>query len=217
MRRSTTIASVSGPSISDLHVHTEWSYDAPEGSMERTCRRAVDLGVPVVAFTEHADFDPPATEFDVDGYLESIERCRGRFSELRILTGVELGEPHRFPARAKALLGRHPFDLVLGSCHCIPVGDRLVDIGDEGTLEPQVARENVHAFFAEATPPTDRGVFSELRPLTSQNPAFFELRCPLAAQQLSTGASWVDQAAGDGSEAARDRDPGTLTPPCAAE
>ena len=151
------------PSISDLHVHTEWSYDARDGSMERTCRRAVDLGVPVVAFTEHADFDPPAPEFDVDGYLECIERCRGRFPELRILTGVELGEPHRFPAKAKALLGRHPFDLVLGSCHCIPVGDRLVDIGDEGTLEPQVARENVHAFFAEALDLVERSpVFAVL-------------------------------------------------------
>ena len=40
----------------DGHVHSEWSWDAPNGSMERTCARAVDLGLPAVAFTEHADF-----------------------------------------------------------------------------------------------------------------------------------------------------------------
>src|SRR6478672_13755272 len=43
---------------SDHHVHTEWSWDAPDGSMERTCLRAVELGLPSVAFTEHADLTP---------------------------------------------------------------------------------------------------------------------------------------------------------------
>ena len=35
----------------DGHVHTEFSWDAPGGSMERTCARAVHLGLPAVAFT----------------------------------------------------------------------------------------------------------------------------------------------------------------------
>jgi histidinol phosphatase-like PHP family hydrolase len=42
----------------DRHVHTEWSWDAPEGSMERTWARAVNLGLRSVAFTDHADFTP---------------------------------------------------------------------------------------------------------------------------------------------------------------
>ena len=40
----------------DGHVHTEFSWDAPDGSMERTCARAVHLGLPAVAFTEHVDY-----------------------------------------------------------------------------------------------------------------------------------------------------------------
>jgi histidinol phosphatase-like PHP family hydrolase len=39
----------------DGHVHSEWSWDAPNGSMEKTCSRAVEMGLPAVAFTEHAD------------------------------------------------------------------------------------------------------------------------------------------------------------------
>ena len=98
----------------DGHVHSEWSWDAPDGSMELTCARAVDLGLPAVAFTEHVDYatraatasdlderlqglitpdgtlSPP--ELDLSGYLECVQRCRDRFRELRILTGVELGE-----------------------------------------------------------------------------------------------------------------------------
>jgi len=138
-----------GVRLSDLHVHTEWSTDAPFGSMERTCERAVADGLPVLAFTDHADFDGATPPLDLDGYLASVDRCRHRFPGLRILTGVELGEAHRFRAEADAFLQRHPLDMVLGSCHSIPVGDRLVNIGNEGTLAPEVAADNVRAFFAE--------------------------------------------------------------------
>ena len=141
--------SVGGSGFSDLHVHSEWSYDAPNGSMEDTCRDAAAYGIPSIAFTEHADHVAEAPTFDVVGYIECVERCRARFPDLRILTGVELGEAHRFRADVNALLETYPLDLVLGSIHCIPVGDRLVEIGDEGTLDTDVASENVRRFFAE--------------------------------------------------------------------
>jgi len=40
----------------DGHVHTEWSWDATDGSMEQSCAHAVALGLPSIAFTEHGDF-----------------------------------------------------------------------------------------------------------------------------------------------------------------
>ncbi|MFD0630803.1 PHP domain-containing protein [Catenulispora yoronensis] len=40
----------------DNHVHSEFSWDAFRGSMEATCERAVEIGLPSLAFTEHADF-----------------------------------------------------------------------------------------------------------------------------------------------------------------
>ena len=39
----------------DNHVHTEFSWDASNGSMHASCARAVELGLPSVAFTEHVD------------------------------------------------------------------------------------------------------------------------------------------------------------------
>jgi len=124
---------------SDHHVHTEWSWDAPEGSMERTCLRAVELGLPSVAFTEHADLTPwtlPAgthvpegwehlvsgDEFtppplDLDGYRQCLERCRVRYPGLRIYSGVELGEPHWHADGTKSLLDRGGFERVLASVH----------------------------------------------------------------------------------------------------
>jgi len=128
----------------DDHVHSEWSWDAPGGSMERTCARALDLGLPAVAFTEHADYTawivlagelddhehlkafvtsdgtlaPPA--LDLDGYLECVQRCRDQFPQLRIISGVELGEPHWHSGVAASLLKAGQFDRVLGSLHCLP-------------------------------------------------------------------------------------------------
>ena len=134
----------------DSHVHSEWSWDALDGSMERTCTRAVDIGLPAVAFTEHADFTtwtmiagdlderlqplvspegfltPP--RMDVLGYLECLERCRDRFPGLRIISGVELGEAHWHQDVAARLLEAGQFDRVLGSLHSLPVGSQFLEM-----------------------------------------------------------------------------------------
>ena len=132
----------------DAHVHSEWSWDTggpdsdARGTMRRTCERAVRIGLPAVIFTEHLDFDgwlidrddvPPEqaklimdgrlepTPLDVDGYLESIERCRHDFPGLRILTGVEYGQPHLFDDQARALLDLGSLDRVNGSLHTLEI------------------------------------------------------------------------------------------------
>lgn len=137
----------------DAHVHSEWSWDTggPEsgaaGTMRRTCDRAVRIGLPAVIFTEHLDFggwlidredveeqeqqlitergrlEPPP--LDVPHYLEEIDRCRHDFPGLRILTGVEYGQPHLFDDQAAALLDLAALDRVNGSLHTLEIdGDR---------------------------------------------------------------------------------------------
>jgi histidinol-phosphatase (PHP family) len=133
----------------DAHVHSEWSWDAGSdpaspGLMRRACERAVRIGVPAIVFTEHLDLedswrvDPGdmgghaealvddagfvrLPRFDVDGYLEAIGRCRSEFPELRILTGVEFGQPHLWDSAASELLGSGLIDRVNGSLHMLPL------------------------------------------------------------------------------------------------
>jgi histidinol-phosphatase (PHP family) len=134
----------------DGHVHTEWSWDAPDGSMERTCERAVEMGLPAVAFTEHADYTTwPVTASDLDerlqpliasdgtltppelnltGYLECMQRCRDRFPDLQIISGVELGEPHWHSGVVAMLLDAGHFDRVLGSLHSLPIGQQFFEM-----------------------------------------------------------------------------------------
>ena len=39
----------------DSHVHSEFSWDTAVGDMAASCARAVELGLPGIAFTEHLD------------------------------------------------------------------------------------------------------------------------------------------------------------------
>jgi histidinol-phosphatase (PHP family) len=155
----------------DSHVHSEWSWDAAKGSMERSCVQAVDMGLPAIAFTEHLDhtvwtvsldaldesdhlaalatpdglLTPP--EFNASGYLEAIERCRERFPSLRILSGLEMGEPHWHAAATTKVLGAGRFDRVLGSLHCLPDGDGFAE--PPGLYRHRGAAEVVRQYLAE--------------------------------------------------------------------
>jgi histidinol-phosphatase (PHP family) len=117
--------------------------------MAETCRRAADLGLPSIAFTEHADWvRGPEGLFDIEGYFECIERCRSAYPGLRILSGVELGEPHRYPEAARALLSA-PFDRVLASVHCVEWQGLFVDASERGFLSVENAEDVLRLYLRE--------------------------------------------------------------------
>jgi histidinol-phosphatase (PHP family) len=161
----------------DTHVHSEFSWDTggptsatAAGTMRRTCARAVRIGLPAVVFTEHLDLSEwrassedfaahvqdliradgvmRAPVLDVAGYLEAIERCRHDFPELRILTGVEFGQPHLDGGAAASVVDLAGLDRVNGSLHTLPYdGQRSEPV----TLYRELAdpAEVMWAYFAE--------------------------------------------------------------------
>jgi histidinol-phosphatase (PHP family) len=150
----------------DSHVHTEWSWDAPrEASMARSCEQAMAAGLPGVAFTDHLDFttwtegDQIASEhldprrytrmhlLDVTGYLATLEECRQRYPELRILAGVEIGEVHMWAASAAAMVAGAKPDRILGSLHAIPYEGRLTAADELFRVMP--AEDVMRRYFAE--------------------------------------------------------------------
>jgi histidinol-phosphatase (PHP family) len=132
----------------DNHVHTHWSWDTADTStMRKACTQAVARGLPAIAFTEHLDFtvwheDDAATSrglidrhpahqepIDVEGYAAELAECRERFPDLRILSGVEAGEPHLFATSVANHLRTSPAERVLGSLHSLDLDGRLVGVG----------------------------------------------------------------------------------------
>ncbi|WP_144763193.1 PHP domain-containing protein [Curtobacterium sp. 9128] len=137
----------------DAHVHSQFSWDAGSDPasvdlMRRTCARAVRIGLPALVFTEHLDLEDAwwvdegdlddhetryvdadgmvrLPRFDLDGYLASIDACRHAFPDLRILTGLEFGQPHLWESAAASVLDIGAFDRVNGSLHMLPFRDGL--------------------------------------------------------------------------------------------
>ncbi|MDX6244475.1 MAG: histidinol-phosphatase family [Frankiales bacterium] len=153
----------------DDHVHSQFSYDTgASASMRDACERAVALGLPSIAFTEHVELlepgpgdalgSPPlaavtvdygerVAPLDVDGYLASIDECRQRYPSLRVLSGIEAGQPQLVAASLSALLEGGRFDRVLGSCHALVHDGRLVEAPTLYQLMP--AQDAVRRYFAE--------------------------------------------------------------------
>jgi histidinol-phosphatase (PHP family) len=166
--------------------------------MARSCEQALQLGLPAVAITDHLDFTIWADGdqgarlglqpgrygrmrlLDITGYLAAVAECRDRYPDLRVLAGVEIGEPHLFDVSTTAAIGAAGFDRVLGSLHAIPVGDRLISSdrlfgampADEAMREyltevaTMVERSDAfevlaHLDFARRDWPTDAGPYEE--------------------------------------------------------
>ena len=135
--------------------------------MERTCARALELGLRSLAFTEHVDLTPwalhgatvPADSrghmgsgtflagaLDVYGYLECVHRCRALFPDLEVLSGLELSEPHLYPAAISELLSGGEFDRVLGSVHS------LVDLDPDPNSTPTSTPTSTSTQTSRSTP-----------------------------------------------------------------
>lgn len=71
---------------------------------------------------EGADGLVSVPTFDVDGYFESIERCRAAFPDLHVGTGLEFGQPHLRAAAAHRQVDLSRFERVIGSLHTVEFG-----------------------------------------------------------------------------------------------
>lgn len=112
--------------MSDAHSHTNCSPDG-SNSVDEMCRRASELGLLYYAITDHCecnDYDGAVSGFSYrkwtdEGYRrmsESAERLQG---DVRLLKGLELGQPVQDFSAAEDVLRSRAYDFVLGSVHNI--------------------------------------------------------------------------------------------------
>jgi histidinol-phosphatase (PHP family) len=106
--------------LTDLHLHTKFSWDAQQ-KLDELAKRAAERGLSYICTTEHIDLmDEHAknyTKFDYDGYTAAHYKNRAVFPGL--LKGIEAGEVHVFADRFEKFMEGREFDFVLGSVHSI--------------------------------------------------------------------------------------------------
>ena len=106
----------------DYHMHTRFSEDADD-PMEAMCRRAIELGMPEIGFSEHWDvglYETKPRYFRPEPWYAEIEQLRKQYAgKLVIRAGIEIDEPHLYPQETAEVLERAPFDYVIGSVHFV--------------------------------------------------------------------------------------------------
>lgn len=114
--------------ISDLHTHSINSFDA-QNSVEEMCQSAVDNGLYAIAITDHCEA-PMISQGHSCEYGCFDERIPKSVSDtliakqkfgnnLKVLCGLELGEPMHDQELTKHALSYGNFDFILASVHNI--------------------------------------------------------------------------------------------------
>ncbi len=107
--------------LADNHTHTDFSFDGHQ-TVDNLCESAIEKNISVIAITDH---------FDTDGIIEgfyapyrSSEAKKAIFeakekykNKIKIIYGIELGQPYSYPEKCKAFLSDCKFEYIIGSLH----------------------------------------------------------------------------------------------------
>jgi histidinol-phosphatase (PHP family) len=136
----------------DYHTHTKFSCDS-QAPLVEMCEAAIARGLPELGVSEHFDNVPQDSGtgfFRLAPWAAELEACRRRYAgRLTLRAGIEIGEPHAYPAEVKAILAQYPFDYAIGSLHWVGTGF---------TFSP--------AFFERPADAAFRSYFDELEKMT---------------------------------------------------
>ena len=112
--------------LCDMHTHSDNSFDA-KNSVDDMCLAAVERGLYAIAITDHCE--APFIRFGADCefgcFDEQIPKsfadataAREKYAgKLKVLRGMELGEPLHDPEQTNRALSYGDFDFILASVH----------------------------------------------------------------------------------------------------
>ena len=146
--------------FADCHVHSSYSIDG-EGTIKNFCRRAVEIGLKEIIFTEHFDYQPldlSTGYFDYLGYSKEVKQCRDEFAKhLTVKMGLELGETHLYKEETDSFLAGKEFDFLIGSVHWIGTQALHIDFCSSKEID-----EAFKKYFFEVLRLTKSGSFHVL-------------------------------------------------------
>ena len=110
--------------VVDYHVHSNNSFDG-KNSIEEMCKKAIEINLSEICFTEHFSVDPRDISYHVlnyEKYFSEIEKAKEKFSDkIKIKCGLEIGEPHlkQYKKDLEKEMKRMNLDFRIGSIHNI--------------------------------------------------------------------------------------------------
>ena len=155
----------------DMHTHSENSHDSV-CRIEAMCQAQIQRGTQIMAVTDHCDvysyddydiYTPIKRAYDTVAELN--EKYKG---QIQLLSGVEISEGFWFPEESEKIQHLVPYDVILGSVHCVKYKDliRSYSTMDFSRLSEQVIYEYLNAYFDDILTLFDTTDFDVLTHLT---------------------------------------------------
>ncbi len=137
--------------LCDYHTHTHYSFDgAAHATHDAMCRRALEIGLSDIAFTDHCDINGEVeglyAPYHADEAFAAMQAVKEKYKgRLNVVCGIELGNATQYPVEAAAVLSAHPYDFVIGSLH------NLRGVPDFFMLKyDMMTRPHIHHLFDRA-------------------------------------------------------------------
>ncbi len=144
----------------DFHIHTTLSCDG-RSTLDEVCRRAMEIGLRAVCFTEHMEFDPNDSGYGYLSYEEysaRVDEARCKYSgKLTTFKGVEADYQSRFEEKIRDWLADKELDFVLGSVHYVDG-----EIFSEPMLAKRDIDETYVAYLEQVRLSAESGLFSAI-------------------------------------------------------
>ncbi|MCL2197539.1 MAG: histidinol-phosphatase HisJ family protein [Defluviitaleaceae bacterium] len=104
--------------MNDMHVHTFCSSDSEE-TFANYVDRAREIGVNVICFTDHVDYNPNdfgTGYYNSTNFFTEFNKTKMKVCDIELLAGIEFDCPHRYQDELKALASL-PYDCIIGGVH----------------------------------------------------------------------------------------------------
>lgn len=132
--------------LADCHMHTNFSTDS-QADPEDMIRAAIAKGLRAVCITDHEDKDyPNPGEFRIDfpRYVREIGALKEKYQDrIEVRMGVEIGLQPHLGDYYRQLVGKYPFDFVIGSVHVVGSVDPYYPEFYEGRSDAQAYRQTM--------------------------------------------------------------------------
>ena len=107
--------------LTDFHCHTSFSHDS-QAEPEEVVKFAIEKGVKVLALTDHMDLDfvdyGMKLDFDIAARKNKILELKDKYRrDIKLIYGVELGQPYNYPEFAEQVISEGLFEFVIGAVH----------------------------------------------------------------------------------------------------
>ena len=157
---------------SDCHSHSDCSFDG-RSSMNAMCERALELGLFYYTVSDHCECNEyKYTEYRGTGYhgvvrkaWAQMDQCRKDYPQLRLLRGIELGQPLQNPSAAEDDLTGREYDFVIGSLHNVAGEKDFYHLGEEGLSQKRIDAL-LNRYFDEILAMISWGGFDSLAHIT---------------------------------------------------